>query len=419
MSKIALICALALSLTGCLGAGKWTGRHYDTSLANFVKRHTGQAESPQTIDVAAGATDQGLPDIPLRKKARFCCAFGTDLKVKFGKMPVPWVKVGRMLSLAELGPHRYDGATAAIDDARRDAFPRGEFNGLMYTCRGGFIDTAHVRETVDWAAFFVAKLDQHLESGAVLDLGREGGERRMILRPIAPELIERYGRQEVLRALGQWMSHQVMAWHEFAQWYGWSVVALYPEVVSGFSPEDVYSNAIGARLLDDVDLEAALSSEKIYNRTIDELIHKELTALGPVDKEVASDAVKAVDQVWWDSQERLPDPALVLRRYLDADTELEPWLLPEKYASPKLKADLAKQCGENPRPRVIHIPDSIDGVRFDEIATMEIVVEGRIAPHPIFQKLGRRITHHDFPVLLEDIRAQNHAEFGVRADLPD
>ena len=60
------------------------------------------------------APEAQIPDIPGRKKFRFCCAFGTDLRVRLGQMTIPWLKVGRVLDPKDLGPHRYDGATAAI-----------------------------------------------------------------------------------------------------------------------------------------------------------------------------------------------------------------------------------------------------------------------------------------------------------------
>lgn len=360
-----------------------------------------------------------IPSIPVRKKLRWCCAFGTDLRVKLGKMTLPWLKVGRVLNVDELGPHRYDGATAAIDDRRKNAFPKGEHNGLMYTCHGGFIDTAHVRETVDWAAFFISEFDRHLEEGSVLELGDEGGDRVVTLRPVPAELIEQHGRERVIISLAQWMAHQVMAWHEYAQWYGWSILALYPEVVSGFSPEDMYSNAVGLRLLDDLDIRRNLASEKIYNRHIDKRMKQELRRLGAVPKDVGRQAVQAVDHVWWDSDERLPAKGLVRRRYMDTDTELEPWLLPDRLVSPELRASLTKQCGENPRSEVMRIPFSFGDVAFGELLTLEITVDRRLSKQPIFRSLGRPVNQDDFPVLLEGIRAQNRAEFGQRADRPD
>jgi hypothetical protein len=429
----ALICMLGMGASGCLGAGKWvspsserTARPGEPTLeldAQSIRGDSALDTSGRPIPKLASYRSDSLlpsiPEIPVRKKARFCCAFGTSLGVKIGELPVPWVKIGRILSLSELGPHRYDGATAAIDDKRKGAFPKGEHNGLMYTCRGGFIDTAHVRETVDWAAYFVAKLDRHLEHGAVFELGDEGGDRRMIVEPVLTELFDQQERSELIVSLAQWMAHYVMAWHEIAQWYGWSILPLYPEVVSGFSPEDMYSNAVGLRLLDRLDVGQSLVSEKTYNEHIDRAMDEELLDLQPVSKDVGLQAVQAVDKLWWDSDERLPDKHLVQRRYIDIDTELEPWLLPEALISEDLRASLEKQCGETANPLTIRIPDSAANVVFDDFVTFQIDPEKRVLKAPIFDVVGSRITQHDFPRLMEDIRRQNRAEFGQRADLPD
>ena len=416
VSSTTILCIVALGASGCLGAGKWTPAPIGSGSDELSFREA--AQSPDDTQAAKDRTPQ-IPDIPVRKKARFCCAFGTELQVKFGKMPVPWVKIGRILNLRELGPHRYDGATAAIDDDRENAFPRGEHNGLLYTCRGGFIDTAHVRETVDWAAYFVGKLDRHIDHGIALDLGDEGGDRHVIVEAVPPELIHKHGRDRLVVEMAQWMAHQVMAWHEIAQWYGWSVMALYPESVSGFSPEDMYSNAVGVRLLDGVDIRQSLVSEKVYNRHMDALITADLARLDPVPKDVGTAAVHAVDQVWWNSEERLPEKSLVMRRYLNTGNELEPWLLPRQYASAELRASLNEACGPNPKPTVIHIPYEAEGVPFSEFMTLEIQVEDRLAKQSIFQSMGGRVSQNDFPYLLDRIRVQNREEFGLRADLPD
>ena len=411
-----LLCLLATGLSGCLGAGKWVAPE-PASLELDRTALSGRQESPMpSVSLAPPGFDPAprISEIPLRKKARFCCAFGTDLRVRLGALPLPWVKVGRFLDLEELGPHRYDGATAAVDDTRENAFPGGEHNGMMYTCRGGFIDTAHVRETVDWAAYFVGELDHHLETGVVLDLGDEGGDRTMVIEAVPPEVIAEYGRDRVIIDMAQWMSYQIMNWHEIAQWYGWSIVPIYPEKVSGFSPEDIYSNAVGMKLIADVDIDRSLRSEKAYNRFVDRQITEELARLQPVPKDLAVDAVRAVDKVWWDSDLRLPEDELVQRRYLHMGNRLEPWVVPDQLASAELTEDLEQACGAAPEPEVIQVPDRLGDYEFTHHISFEIVPEPRVARNDVFRLLGARISHRDFPQLENAVREQNRAEFGQR-----
>jgi len=407
------LATLAMAGLGCLGPGKWFPDPYPPAPGVLLQQRLARANGDHI------SPPPRIPEIPARKKARMCCAFGTDLRVRMGELVIPFLKVGKVLDLAELGPHRYDGATAAIDDRRANAFPGGESNGLMYTCHAGFIDTAHVRELVDWTAYFISVIDRHLETGAEIELSPEGARRRLVLRQVPPELVARYGRDDVVVALAQWLAYQGSVWHEIAQWYGWSLVTLYPETLSGFSPEDPISNAIGVGLMSGFDVEAGLRSEKTYNAQMDQLIRKGLAELRPVSAEVGEAAVKAVDDAWWDSSAKLPDNALVRKRYLDIDTELDAWLLPDRLASPELREQLAEQCGEDPEPAVVRVPDSLGGVPFHTIANLEITPDGQTARQPVFQDMSLPLTQEDFPRLMEDITRSVHAQLGPKADRPD
>jgi hypothetical protein len=53
-----------------------------------------------------------------------------------------------------------------------------------------------------------------------------------------------------------------------------------------------------------------------------------------------------VDGVWWNSKARLPDPRLVLRRNLDAGTELTPWQISQACGSPEMTHWVDQECGE-------------------------------------------------------------------------
>jgi hypothetical protein len=72
--------------------------------------------------------------------ARSCCAFGMDLEVDFAGMEVPLFEVGNVIAVEAVAVHAYDVPDGTLEP---------ETNGLIYTCRGGWIDTAHVRENAD------------------------------------------------------------------------------------------------------------------------------------------------------------------------------------------------------------------------------------------------------------------------------
>jgi Protein of unknown function (DUF4056) len=66
---------------------------------------TSQENSP-------GLAASDIPEIPYPQALRPCCAFGADLKVALGRVPVPGVEIGNLLGPSDLGPHRYDTATS-------------------------------------------------------------------------------------------------------------------------------------------------------------------------------------------------------------------------------------------------------------------------------------------------------------------
>jgi hypothetical protein len=327
--------------------------------------------------------------------------------------------VSRVGRRDELGPHRYDSAFGAVDDPRGNAFPLGEKNVLIYTCHGGFIDTAHLREPVDWIAFFLAQLDRHLEAGTVVELPDEGAKRRVLFKPIPEELIRRNGRDETLIAISQWVSYQLSIWHEIVQWYGVSMLKAFPETASGFSMEDAYSNAVGLRLMDGVDFRKHLVSEVVYNRFIDELLVEGIEAFHPVPQIVGDQALVELDQVWWDSNVLLPNREVVLRRYLDIDNVLSPWLFPDKFASPELRASLEKECGPNPEPRAVRIPDSLDGFAFVDYVTLEFTLDGSLEGIPVFEAIGPIFDQESFPKVMEAAAIDVREKLGPRAHLPD
>ena len=85
--------------------------------------------SPELSDDDMRAED--VPDIPLPRQLRPCCAFGTGLKVTLMSVPVPGVELGNIVSVDDLGLHQFDNGAISIESSR----PGGpaindEHNGL-------------------------------------------------------------------------------------------------------------------------------------------------------------------------------------------------------------------------------------------------------------------------------------------------
>jgi hypothetical protein len=354
--------------------------------------------------------------IPIRKHLRPCCAFGNDLRVRVGAVPVPGFRIGNIMGIDEVGPHTYDsGAMTRSSQAGTSGFRHRESNGLIYTCRGGFIDTAHVRDYIDWTIYLAAELARNLSTGVTIELPDEGGQRRIVARPVDQDLIDRYGLTRVTIRLAEWIGFQLSVWHEIATWFGWSWVKTFPETASSFSPEDLYSNVLGVKIAEAIAHRRSGRTESVYNRSVDTWLELVLEYLDPVPKSVGVEAMRSVDKHWWDSSRRLPDKELTLRRHMDIDDSIAPWLVPTARAPESLR----EICGDDPDPVAIENPDGILRIQFSDWLSLEVEVDDNLAAQVPFTEIGRSVSQADFPKIIEAIREQNREEFGPDADQPN
>ena len=359
-----------------------------------------------------------LPAVPVREHLRPCCAFGSDIKATLGWVAIPGYKIANIIDVEDFGSHTYDSGYVHLP---RDGVPQlavnRENNGLVYTCRGGFIDTAHVRDYIDWSLFVASQIARAVLTGERVEIALpdEGGSRRIIVEGVDPDLVRKFGPRRLTVWLAEWITWKMSIWHEIATWYGYGAVPGFSEEASAFSPEDLYSNAIGVRLLPAIAYRGAERSEYDFNGSVDQWLRQVVEFLGPVPREVGIEAAEAVDKLWWDSDARVPQKELVLRRNMDFEGSVFPWLVPPS----KMPASLREACGDAPKPQVLSAPESYAGVVFGDWVTLEIEVTDEIAKQDPFTKIGRKFTQSDFPMIVAEIRAQNRSEFGDAADRPD
>jgi hypothetical protein len=410
-SGIRLALAALLVLTAsCAKPPRWAGRDKPSpaDAAILLESNAGQT--------ARNLMQEEVPEIPIRERLRPCCAFGTDLKVRVGAVPIPGFSIGNIIGPDDVGPHTYDsGAMTRSSQAGTGGFRHRESNGLLYTCRGGFIDTAHVRDYVDWTVYLATKLARNLSTGATIEFPDEGGQRRIVSQPISQDAIDRHGLARIAAPMAQWIGFQLSIWHEIATWYGWSWTATFPETASAFSPEDLYSNLLGVKLVGALVPRSSARTEYLYNNTVDSWLEVVIEHLDPVPTSVSVEAMRSVDQHWWDSSRRLPDKELTLRRHFDIDDRVTPWLIPAELAPESLR----EACGDDPDPVAISIPDGMMGMKFSDWVTLQIEVDDNLAAQAPFSEIGRSVTQADFPRIIEAIREQNREEFGPDADRPN
>src|SRR5262249_18013704 len=138
-----------------------------------------------------------------------------------------------------------------------------EVSGILYTCRGGFIDIAHVRDNADRTLYLTAQIGRIAVTGGSIPLLGEGAKRRVVVKPIDPALVRTYGLREVVTSLAEWIDYEASIWHEITTWYGWSSTP-FSERPSAFSPEDLYSNLVGAKITGTIVRRQAATSELEY-----------------------------------------------------------------------------------------------------------------------------------------------------------
>jgi hypothetical protein len=410
-----LVVVSLLSGAACTTPGRWVASP-DPTLDDA--RALMCAEDMAALQREARASE--LPRIPPPKRMRPCCVLGADVRVRVGPVPIPGFRVANVIGVDDIGPHTYDSGLLHV--GRKGDEPLAfnqELNGIVYTCRGGFIDTAHVRGYVDWALYLTATVGRYLLEGGNIELPEEGGVRRVLVKPVPQAVLDRVGGHRFGVGLGQWLAFQLSIWHEIVTWHGWHALPGWPERVSAFSPEDLYSNLLGAKIIGGVALLRSGRSEDDYNYSVDAWLSAMLRQLGAVPRRAGREAIRAVDGLWWDSSRRLPDPAFVRRRYFDTTGPLEPWLVTDVVGPERLGDRLRARCGAAPEPVQLSNPDSLLGVPFRQWATLEITVSEELVKQPLFMERARRITQDDFPGIVEQIRRQSRKEFGPRADRPD
>lgn len=247
---------------------------------------------------------------------RPCCAFGYDLHVRAVGVPIPVYQIGNVLTLDTLGSHHYNDS--ALGAVKNIVGLSAEKSGLIYTHRGGFIDIAHVRDTADNTFYIFSRILPKLGQRWRYFYSEELGVRRVQLLAFTPpsSLSQRY-------TLAAWLAghlaFQLAQWHEIAQWYGFQSVPGFSEEISAFSPEDLYSNLLGARLAINVILQGKAETIDAYNAAMDGELRHALLQLGVVTGTETERKFRELDGDWWNSKRRVPDKFLVLKRNYNLD----------------------------------------------------------------------------------------------------
>ncbi|KOC99960.1 membrane protein [Vibrio parahaemolyticus] len=252
---------------------------------------------------------------------RPCCAFGVDLKAQLGSVPVPFFSLENVLSSSEVGTHHYNDGSESVSGSLLGL--NEEANGIIFTELGGFIDTAHVRDTADYT-YYLFTLNQHyLGRAAHINLPEELRVRRIRWyeqkKPLSEkEKLDRSAQAAALTAF------RLAQWHEIAQWFGMVSVNGFKELASAFSSEDLYSNMLGAKLAKQVLLDNPELDQTGFSKAMDTAFKQALKDLKAQSKAVTREKIQQLDGDWWDSSRRLPDKWVVRFRDYHMALKLTP-----------------------------------------------------------------------------------------------
>lgn len=238
-------------------------------------------------------------------------------RFRLGAMPFPgWMTLYVACDPRDLGQHRTERSALPFGD-----HPDEVSRGIMYTCRGGFLDLAHIRETVDWARFVHGRVLASLDTGESFafecfdarfdvvvqlpeDWAQMSSERRAAE---ASELAARFAARTAMN---------IGTWHEIATWHGYQTIPGISEHRSAFTWDDSTSHIVGALVA-----ERALRSTRSFDDAVTDELDRVLASLEPVSTEDERAAVRSVDGVWYRS-------GTPLRRDLDVGLEAgvkHPW----------------------------------------------------------------------------------------------
>jgi len=164
VGKLMRVLALAVLFAGC--SEKW-----DTS-----KHPAKDAELDKAF--FAGVDSKQIADVPEPKSLRPCCILGNDVGAEIGSIPVPGYEISYTLDVNTLGTHQFNKGVLTLDPRGEKGLFSDEVSGILYTCRGGFLDIAHVRDNADRTLFFASQVGRLAATGGTIQLSDEGAKRR-------------------------------------------------------------------------------------------------------------------------------------------------------------------------------------------------------------------------------------------------
>jgi hypothetical protein len=217
-----------------------------------------------------------------------------------------------------------------------------ETSGVIYTLRAGSIDPDHLRGVADLTRYTYDKAYETLinaKSGFRAGPAFEMTTNKIYLQyPDNWNQLPQTEKQKIAHRaaliIAPVVSYHSSIWHEMLTWKGLHFALIEPEHESSFSWEDLYSNALGAKLAVEALQNGRLSTQE-YNQAMTRLIRKELDQLQVVPKERAIEIFESARGTWFTSDRLMKrnmdigyDDGLITPCLIPGFTDEEPVSLP-------------------------------------------------------------------------------------------
>lgn len=308
----------------------------------------------------------------------------------------------------DFGDHLYRVKINSLGMGPSSETSRGHF----YTERGGFLDLAHIRRTVDFTAYLHFHLSRCLTAEkphfSFTSIDKTTYHCHLRYPPFWAHL-DPQSKEDIITELALELAAQAAFdfsnWREILTWYDFHNVPGMPEKGSAFSYEDVPSHAVGVA----VAVKAIRRPGVPFDDAATDELDRELRELRIVPEETYHHAMALVENKWWGKK-------TCLKRFIDTgrdDGKIVPWLVkglepyrtvtPKTYSAPR--RDFSNIHGFNCNGMFVfecepHLPK-----------------KGRILSL-LAPGTTRVRTDRDYPILLDRIHAEIESELGLGATRP-
>lgn len=199
---------------------------------------------------------------------------------QIAELPTP-AHLRRTTAEAAGGEHLYDGGAISLAGGGDRVDP--EAVGFVYTCRGGLIDLARVRDAADLTVFLAGAVARRQDRGGAIALADLGGVRYVTLAPLDVSALRSRSAREIAIDTATWAAFQCSIWRAIFAVYGRDPKVDDGPASANPAPENLYSDLLGIRLARGLLLAAPrLSGQRQYERRIDAWIDAALEYLGEV-----------------------------------------------------------------------------------------------------------------------------------------